>query len=126
MRIVLLLLKSLLLLYGSLMLAALLSIPFGVALVPILGFANAMPPAARENILQFVWLCMVAIVVPGIIIGWLERLGAADQSHTPKPPSPRQLQDQAPWLQAVSVAEDAAAPPALTPPRKNPPSPARY
>lgn len=120
-RIILLLLKSLLWLYGSLMLAALLSIPAGVALTPILGFAEAMSPTARENILQFVWLSMVAIVVSGIVIDWLERLGSADRSRTPKPPSPRRLQDRAPWLQAVSTAEDVAAPPALSPPRKSRP-----
>lgn len=105
--------------------ALLLIIPLGYAVGVYFAFMEGIPATIRENALQLIWLCILALVAVEFIEDWLERLRAAARSQPPKPPSLRRLQDLAPWLQAVSVSEDAAVPPALSPPLRSRHSPAR-
>lgn len=94
-------------------------IPIGYAAGVYFAFMEGLSATIREYALQLIWLCMIALVAAELIEDWLGWLQAAARSRTPTPPSPPQLQDRAPWLQAVSVSEDAAAPPALSPQRKS-------
>jgi hypothetical protein len=103
-----------------------LSIPLGYALGPVFAVAEATPHHIATTVLQFAWIFAIVFVIGYFIDDWADRRGrVADQQDSRSRPTPLLLRDLAPWLQSVPIAEDEDAAPALSPPRKNLPAPAR-
>lgn len=117
------LLNSLFSFYGYLVIGALIMMPIAYVLAPVWHFVDSLPHAFVETIAMLIYIPMALIGV-GIIVDFL-RPEAADLSHSPTRPEPLRLQDHAPWLQTISISEDEDEAPALSPPRKSLPAPAR-
>ncbi len=117
-------LKTIILVYAGMVIAALVSIPIGYFLIaPVWHLLHALPLDITKYALEAAWSLALCIVVMWIIEDYWPQ--AADQLRAPAQPLPLRLEDQAPWLQSVPVAEDAASRPALSPPWKSLPAPAR-
>lgn len=103
-----------------------LSIPLGYAMGSVFAVAEATPQHIAATILQFAWIFALVVVIGYFIDDWQDRRRpTADRQDSRSRPAPLQLRDLAPWLQSVPIAEDEAAAPALSPPPKSLPAPAR-
>lgn len=116
------LIRTIIIAYATLMMAALVSIPVGHVIAPVWRFIHSLPVDITKYALEIAWTVGACLVLTWILEDhWPE---AADQSDRQAQPSQSLLQDQAPWLQTVEVGADAASPPALSPPPKSLPAPA--
>lgn len=102
-------LKAIAILYISLMIGALIAIPFGYVAAPIFAILHALPWASREYGGHLAWLCLTALVAAIFVNDWLERLEAAGLSQLTERPWLRRLPGLAHVWRARPVAEDAAA-----------------
>lgn len=110
------------LIYASIALAALVSIPVGYFVIaPGWHFIHSLPPELMQLFLQIGWMTGFALVAAHIIQDYLQP--TAGRSYMRAHPDRLRLADQAPWLQVLEVSEGEAAAPALSPPRKSLPSP---
>lgn len=116
-------LTALLRVYFLVMIGTLVAIPIGYALNPVLYVVDNTPRELGAPALQLMWYLMIAIVAGWLIEDWLPE--AARQENSSRPPLRRRLQDLAPWLRSVEVAEYEAEAPALSPPPKSLPAPGR-
>ena len=109
--------------YALWVIGALITIPFAYIFAPVFYAVESIPAAVASRILEFGWIIMVIIV-----IGWLIEdywPAAAARSDNQAPPSPLQLPDLAPWLQAETIVEDADEQPGALRQPKSLPAPGR-
>lgn len=117
------LVRSILQLFGILMLGAAVSIPVGYVIAPFWYAAHEIPHGIMTFVLELSWYMALLVVLCWFIDEWLPLI--AVRSLRRERSLPQRLRDQAPFLQAVPIVEDAGEPPALSPPRKSLPAPAR-